>query len=283
MVEEKESIAGLPDVDLTGVVNDLEKTQKETQVSQPQIPDIESDKLWTETFKKNPQNILKSYRELQAAFTKTVQEKKAFEEQAMRTKELEEQLEIEKMKVNIPQQSFVPQNFTEDLSNNPELAIEKKVESAVATREIINVLQEEDQKNHTEFQERYAFAQMAKQRYPHLAMTGSGVRKLFEIGDKLREEQLKKNAAKAMEAIFGGPLNEEEISRLVTLVKGKSTIPSQKQTQNLNAYMPETSTTTKIGSESELKQNIDLEIKKSVQEGDVDGAIAAVFKRQLAG
>jgi len=158
--------------------------------------------------------------------------------------------------------------------------IEAKIDRTVAIREIAGVLEDEADKNRNEFQERYAYAQYVSREYPQLARTPRGVRKLFELGDKLRTENMKRNAGKALESIFGEPLGAEEITRLRTLVKGDKAITQQNY--QTNAYMPETSTSIKSGSDQNRNPTYEMELKESVEKGDVDGTIAALFKKQMA-
>jgi hypothetical protein len=107
------------------------------------------------------------------------------------------------------------------------------------------------------------------------------VKKLFELGDKLMKTQREKNASKALESIFGGPLDEEGINKLRTLVMGDKAIQQNKQF-NQNAYMPDTSTSTRSGSEMNRNPNYEVDINESVKKGDVDGVIGAIFKKALA-
>ena len=159
----------------------------------------------------------------------------------------------------------------------------ESVQQTYSTMRIAEVLEEEANKEgkpDPEFRERYAYAQMIAQEYPNLARTPTGVKKLFELGDKRRVESLRKNASKALESIFGGPLSDEETQRLVTLVKGNK--PTQQSQSNLNAYMPDTSTSTMSGQNQNQQPNLDREINESVEKGDVEGVIKEKFRQLLA-
>jgi len=261
--EMAEDIKGLPDVDLSAVVKDIQDQDKDQKVTDTKVGD---DKLDLGQFK-NPKDMLKSYKEIQAAFTRVTQENKSFKEQMT---QLNEQVELAKLgagqSIQQPQQQQY--GYEED--------VDQKVMRLVATQRIAETLEEEAEKNKPEFQERYAYAQMISREYPQLATTSRGVKKLFELGDKLRQDNLRKNAGKALESIFGEPLNEEEINKLRTMVKGDKAI--KQRTDQTNAYMPDTSTSTKSGSDQSQKPNAELKIKESVKKGDVDGVISAMFE-----
>lgn len=272
---EEEKIEGLPDVDLSAIVADLKSTQDKDQKVEPKVEGKPQDLGQFKT----TEDLLKSYKEIQAAFTRVSQDNKTTREQLA---QLNEQLELAKL--GSTGTSQVIQNPNDD----PEIALEQRIQKSVATQRVADVLEEEAEKNKdqfgkvnvTEFNERYAYAQMVAREYPQLSTTSRGVKKLFELGDKLRTESLRKNAGKALESIFGEPLSEEEINKLRTLVKGDKAI---KTTTNLsNAYMPDTSTSTKLGSDQNQKPNNELQIKELVEKGDVDGVINALIKRRLA-
>ena len=273
MAEEK--IEGLPDVDLSAIVADLESNQDKDQ--KPEVKDEGKPQDWGQ-FKNrdgslNQEGLLKSYKEIQAAFTRVSQDNKTTREQLA---QMNEQVELARLAtIQAPQV-------------NPQTGEEDETIVKYTTMRISETLEEEAEKNKdnlgnvnvSEFNERYAYAQAVSRQYPQLARSARGVKKLFELGDKLRTESLKKNAGKALESIFGGPLTEEENARLVKLIKGDKAI---QKTNNLsNAYMPDTSTSTKSGSDQNQSPNSELQIKESVEKGDVDGVISALFKRQLA-
>jgi len=269
----------LSNLDLGAVVNDIQAQQADKEpVKEPTQQQTTQD-LDLGQFK-NPKDLLKSYKEIQGAFTRITQEKKASEQ---KMKELEEQLEL--LKNNPAQQVYpppqVPQKaFDQQFMENPEAAIVQQISKVVATQRIAEVLEEEADKNKPEFQERYAYAQMVAREYPNLSQSAQGVKKLFQLGDKLRTEQLKKSAGKALESIFGEPLAEEEINRLRTLVKGDK--QAQKLNNTSNAYMPDTSTSIRSGATTDQSRDASLEINESIRKGDVDGVLKAKFASLLA-
>jgi len=264
----EDDINALPNVDLGPVIDDLKKTaDKEPQQTQTQTQDLDLGQF------KNPKDLLKSYKEIQSWATKISQEKKDLERQLAEEREQRELAQYQPPVQQVPQNTIFNNQIQPD---QPQYMTREEF----ATSRIAEVLEEEahkDGKPDPDFRERYAFAQMMASEYPNLARTPVGVRKLFELGDKRRMESLRKNANKALESIFGGPLNDEETQRLVKLVKGDKA--TQQQTSNLNAYMPDTSTSTMSGQNQNQLPNADLKIKESVKKGDVDGVIRGLLEK----
>ncbi len=269
-----EEIKGIPDVDLTPIMDQIE----ETQTKEPKELKIDKPRNKYGQFTKkdgtlDEDNLLKSYKEIQGFATKVSQENKQTKEQMA---QIQEQLELAKYQPPVYQQQQQYQQDTAQIDDNNPMKV-------FGIMRVAEVLEEEKEKNVADFQERYAYAQMVSREYPQLSTSARGVKKLFELGDKLRTEQLKKSAGKALESIFGEPLGEEEIARLRTLVKGDKSQQKQTQTKtNMNAYMPDTSTSTRTGADQNQNPNFDLKINESVKQGDVDGVIDAIFKRALA-
>jgi hypothetical protein len=272
-----DDLQGLPDVDLTPVLDSLEQSAPKEE------PSVRTETKPTEELDlgqfKNPKDLLKSYKEIQAAFTRVTQENKSHKEKEIELAQLREQVELLRSSANRPIHQEPQKRFDEAFVENPEAAIQQRITQTVMTSRIAEVLEEEAEKNRDDFNERYAYAQQVAQQYPQLATSPTGVKKLFQFGDKLRHDALKKNASKALESIFGEPLAEEEIAKLRKMVKGDKAI---KQTTNKSdAYMPDTSTSTRSGSESG-QRNADIEIEEYSKKGDIDGTIAALFKKQMA-
>ena len=264
----EQDIKGIPDVDLGQVIDQLkETTDKDAVVDKKR--EGKADDFDLGQFK-NPKDLLKSYKEIQAAFTKYAQENKSYKEQLAQA---HEELELAKLGAGQTQQSnYDPQDET----------IEQRINRTVATQRIAEILEEEAEVNKAEFQERYAYAQMVAREYPQLSTSARGVKKLFQLGDKLRQDNLRKNAGKALESIFGEPLSEEEISKLRALVKGDKAVQQLTKQNISNAYMPDASTSTKLGSDQDRKPNYDERISESAKKGDVDGTIEALFQGVLA-
>src|SRR5512139_2440326 len=84
-----DDIKGLPDVDLTAIVSDLEKTHQEEQPqqqTQTQVQPQQDQELDLAQFK-NPKDLLKGYKEIQAYTTRVSQENKTMKEQLAKINE----------------------------------------------------------------------------------------------------------------------------------------------------------------------------------------------------
>ena len=286
-----EDTSGLPDVDLGPIVKDLESKSQDKEPDKPEdTTATEPDELDLGQFK-NPKDMLKSYKEIQGAFTRVSQQNKELKEAAERAAQLEaelqslkEQQELARFQAPSTQPQQQQKSFDDTWMENPEDAIRQKVMESVNLSRIEEILQEEDMKNHDEFQERYAYVNMLAQnpQYAGLARTAAGVKKLFELGDKLRVEQLKRNSRKSLEYVFGGPLNDEQLARLKSTVMGDQQTQTQSQKSNTNAYMPDIDTSTLTGADQKRSSSYDAEINKAVEAGDVDGAVDALFKSIMA-
>jgi len=267
-----DDISGLPDVDLGAVVADLKNQDND------QEPTETKEKPRNELGQfKSQEDLLKGYKEVQGFSTKVSQENKLLKEQLAALKEQQEAA-IYQAPQPQPQQS---KSFDEEWMEDPQKAIATQVARGVTEARIKDVFDDEMSKNMAEYQERYAYANMVSQnpQYQHLSTTPQGIRQLFKMGDKLRKENLTKNISVGLESLFGEPLDEEQITNLRELVKGKKT--KQKQTNN-NAYMPDIDTSTITGSEQNQKPGYDVKMTEAVKKGDVDGTIDALFKGILA-
>ena len=278
-----EDISGLPDVDLSGLDlgqdDDQDKAQGngepepvKTQV--PEIPpakDVQDQVAMDLAQFKTPEALLKSYKELQGAFTKKSQEYKALE---AKQQELEEQIQLSRTPVASPQAD--PQ-FDDNFIDNPQMAIQQ----AILRQRVVEILEEEQDKNQEGFQERYAYAQRVLQQYPQLQNSAVGIKKAFAYGDKLRASVIKQSSSKLMETLFGEPLNEEELENLKQIVKGKKQT-TKPRSSNSNAYMPDTDTST--NRTPDLNQNLDIDAKiaESERKGDVDGVLDGMFQKILS-
>lgn len=269
---------GLPDVEgLAQFVADSSDTDKGT--SQPIEPPTQED-LPPVTEKaeitdlaqfKNPKDMLKSYKEIQSFTTKVSQENKALKEQLA---QYQESLEIQRLQA-IPQaQTQQTKKFDEQFIEDPEKAVEFAVERKLQTARVADVLEQEESKNPQEFQERYAYAMRLRQYYPALARSPQGVSKLFDLADRYRTEEMKKNAERSIKLLLGEDADIEKFRRLVA--KEQQAAPQN----NNNAYMPDTSTG--IRTEPGKHQNAhEAQISSATEKGDIDGVIQGIFKRQL--
>lgn len=224
---------------------------------------------------KTVDDLLKSYKEIQGAFTRVSQSNKEYEQ---RMAELEERLSVlsEQQKAPVANTN---KSFDESWMENPEMTIDQRVEMKLNMARIEDVLAEEDAKNPEEFQDRYQWADMLAKnpQYAALSRTPAGVRKLFQMGDKLRKEQLIKSSKKALEHIFGEDLDEDKLAKVRELVTGK-----KKSTNTNDAYMPDVSTSTKSAADSESKPGKQARLSEKVAKGDVDGVLSEMFQNILA-
>jgi hypothetical protein len=263
------------------MTDDTQTTQQQAQQTQPestqqtqQTPELDLGQF------KNPKDLLKSYKEIQGAFTRISQEKKARDKELA---DLQEQVSIMRLNSQAtppPRPQTKPLN--EAIFENPGEVITNIVAQENVKSRIAEILEEEHLKGPDDFQERYAVVNMLSQnpQYVQLCRSGQGVKKLFQIADKFREERIKVNARKALEGIFGEPLDDEAITFLKeTVTKKKST--TQPNTPLGNAYMPDGSTSTRTGSEPQTRDHDAAQMER-MKRGDVDGVISATFEKVLA-
>jgi hypothetical protein len=212
------------------------------------------------------------------------QENKGLKQTQAELASLREEMELQRLKAAASPPIQRQQNYQPNYQMADDIPIEQRVDQIVSTKLIADVLEDlatgKDGLPDPEFNERYAYAQMVSQRHPELARSSKGVRKLFEMGDKLRSESLKRNASKVIESFLGVPLDEETIAKAKTLFLGEK--GTQRQTSSSNAYMPDTSTSTRSGSESDRKPILESRLDEAVNKGDVDGTINALFAKTLA-
>ena len=258
--------SGIPDVDLTPILNDLEANQDKGSdaVATDEKPDLAQFKT--------PEAAVKGYKDVQAYATKVSQENKDLQA------ELAEARENQRLSAHAQPQQQPQGNFNDRFYENPEGTVNDVATQAAVNVRITEVLEEEDLKDTETFQERYQWAMMAKQKNPQLGTSPAGVRKLFKEGDKLKKASQKKNAAQALESVFGEPLSEEQLDNLRTLVKGDK----PKSTQNLNAYMPDIDSSTKTGADVDQKIDLEGQITNAEKSGDIDGVIKGLFHKALA-
>ena len=225
-------------------------------------------------------NLLKSYKEIQGAFTKVSQENKSLKDgNPEEVQRLQAELDAAKGQLEMvnlqPAPHRVAKDFDESWMENPEATIDQRVATQLALARIDDVLAEEDVKNPGEFQERMSYVNMlaTKPQNAHLGKTPAGVRVLFKEADKLRSQQLQQNSRKSLEHIFGEPLTDEHLAKLKTMVIGDG---KTKFKQN-DAYMPDGSTSTKSAPESDSDKENSGAIKEAVKKGDVDGVLDEMF------
>jgi len=267
----EKDVSGIPDVDLTPIKAELEAQTKETDLGQF----------------KTAEDLLKSYKEIQGAFTRVSQENKDLKKEGANPEQvaalqaelesLKEQQELSQFEAS--QSTGDSKSFDESWMESPEKTIDQRVAEQVNLSRINDVLAEEDAANPGEFQERYAYVNHLSQnpKYANLARSAVGVKRLFKEADKLREQNLVQNSRKALEHVFGETLDEEHLAKLKKVVFG------EKQTNQSNdAYMPDGSTSTQSAADQNQKQDVSAEIRESVNKGDVDGVLDTMFKDIVA-
>lgn len=215
---------------------------------------------------KNPKDMLKSYKEIQGAFTKVTQDNADLRKEVA---EMRSQMQLQNVGGQQPVMQPIGQSqtsFDEKFTENPEGAIKEVAGQHVVTMNIAEVLQEEMGKNPTEYNERYGYAQVVSQQHPHLTTTAAGIRQLFKLGDELRERHSKAQYAKFTKTLL------EDYPALKNLI-GQ---PQRQDATKGNAFMPDTTSSTRSRTDDD---QIDFEKEKAdaAKKGDVDGALDAVF------
>lgn len=246
---------------------DLDQTLKDASQNKEQTPDT-TDDLDLGSFN-NPKEMLKSYKEIQGAFTRMTQENKTLKE---KNAELESQAELGGASSFIPETSpgQEPSTTGGDFDPYDPNSFDSRVAQVASSMRISEILEEEHNTNPVEFQERYAFVKMLGAQHPHLARTGAGVKKLFEQADKLRVEAAKKSADKAMAHLFGRELTDEDKTKIRGLI-GEH-LPESGQTTTSNqtnaGYMPDSTGSVRTGQDVSTKPDLSKEIEEAKKAGD---------------
>jgi len=252
------------------------------------IPDVDlGDKPDLGQFK-TPEDLLKSYKEIQAAFTRVSQENKTLKEQGgnpEKVAQLEQELasmreeaELMRLQSQTPANTQQgPRSFDESWMESPEATIDQRVNEKLIQARIQDALDAEESKNRVEYPERYKMADALATRYPQLAKTPKGVHKLFEMADEMRKHQMKETSKKTLEYLLGENPSEEQLAKFKELLTGNK---KSKKTNN-DAYMPDSSTSTMSSADTESKSDI-RRMEKAAESGDVDGVLGEMFKDILA-
>lgn len=214
------------------------------------------------------EDAMTGYKSVQGAYTKETQETKRLREELVQAQE-----QIQIMNLNQPaQQQPAPQaqDFDTRYIENPEGAIDTKVAEGVKAAGIQEALDELYLDDADNFQNRYNYANALKTQYPQLTTSKAGIKKLFELGDKKRVEDMKRNAEESVNLLFGDNVDMDKLKGLIQKDPGQ-------QSNINNAYMPDTTQST--GPTPDLDS--DTVIAKAVQEGDVDTVIEETFKKAL--
>jgi hypothetical protein len=269
-----EDVKGIPDV--AGLEAFVQSSAEQPLVKEtPEAPRAE-EKVDLGQFKK-PEDLLKSYKEIQGYTTKVAQENKALQEKLAA---YEQQMQLIQMQQyqQAPQAPPPQQDFDTQFINNPKQAIDnvvnQRVNETIRTMTIQDVLQEESAKNPQEFRERYQYAMAARQMYPNLVNSSQGVRMLFQVADKMRTEDLKRNAEKSVKMLFGEDVDFQKFRELVK----KDGQPDNKQGMDL-AYMPDSTGAFRTGTDTG-QVNFAKSIDDAVGKGDVDTVLDAIFRQK---
>ena len=285
-----EDVSGLPDVQgLSDLVKSAQDNDQQNQI-EPQIPGenvpegTPSDEPQDTQFRNkdgslNQEALLKSYREIQGYTTKVSQENKQFNDQIQQLTEQMEILRLSQGHGQMPQQVAPEKDFDSLFIDNPQSAVEgvaeHKARQIFLQTQIESVLAEEQVKNPNEFNERYNFAMALKNQFPQLTRSAAGVKKLFEIADNARKEELKRQSYRAVQVLFGDDVDLEKLKALA-----KKTPVNTATNPNL-AYMPDTTHGTRTDAGTRTPQ-AGAAIDEAVQKGDADRVIQEIFKQTLA-
>ena len=216
--------------------------------------------------------LLKSYKEIQGFATKVSQENKTINEQVNQMQEQFELLRLQQVQPQYAQQQQAP-DFDSQFIANPQEAVagvaEQRARKIFVQTQIESVLQEEHIKNPAEFQERYNYVQQVKSQYPHLTASAPGVKKLFELADRVRQEDVKRQSLRAVQMLFG---DDVDLDKLKSLARRDVGNPNN---ANL-AYMPDSTLSNRTGMETGSR-NYATEAQTAAAKGDVDSVLDSIF------
>jgi hypothetical protein len=192
------------------------------------------------------------------------------------------QEEAELRSYQTPPQPVQQKTFENMFIENPEAAITMKAGEIANTQRIAEVLEQESMANPVEFQERFGYVKMLSQnpQYAGLATNPRGVKKLFEVADGVRKQNLKRTAHKAIKELFGDNVDMDKLrSFFTTNGVQQQTNP---QTNTLNAYMPDTGTSYRTGQDvNNTMDNLQKEKAEAIKQGNVGGVIGALLREKV--
>lgn len=276
-------VEGLENLVKDSITDNGQQTPQQQQVAAPDDGQADADlegilkNFSTPDGKVRTKDLLKSYKEIQGFTTKVSQENAQYKEEMAK---MREQLEVMQFQRQAPQQPQQPQDWNQMFIDNPEQAIAMKANEIATTRMISDVIMEEQLANPQEFNTRLAYVKnlsMTPQLAP-LANSAKGVKKLFEIADKQRSTDLQRNAREAAKMLFGEDVDIEALKAVVK--KDKEQSNSQTNNLNLNAYMPDTSTSNRTGMNM---NSANADIQRQIQEATQKGDVSAVTRLTLMG
>jgi hypothetical protein len=235
---------------------------------------------------KSTKDLLKSYKEIQGFTTRVSQENKEKAKQIddlqAKLNQLQEELEIRRFQ-NVPQVEQQPQKTFEQLFiENPEQAIAIKAAEIANQQRIAEVLERKEAESPQEFHELLGYVKtLAQQPKLHqLSYSPKGVEKLFEIAGKVRKDQIARNAQNALKTIFGEDVDLEKFKAMVK--KDPTTNTTNPPANPLNAYMPNTKTTTRTGADVDTHKNELEQVKnEAIKNGDANKVAGLLLKQAL--
>jgi vacuolar-type H+-ATPase subunit I/STV1 len=252
-----------PDTTQSTSQNSTQQNVNADTGNQQQIPDIE-----------------KSYKEIQGFATRVSQENSELKKALAQLKEQVELVQLQQQPVQRSQPQNAGKDFDSLFIENPQQAITAVASQAMQQQLEVSrkadVLQEEYAKNSEEYQERYAYASRLLPQYPQLGSSPAGLRKLFELGDKIRLSEYQRKGMALVKAALGDDVDIEKFKQLVKSDQAGTT----NQTQTNNAYMPDTTMSSRTGTDSGKNVTIDQEIQAGVKSGDMDAVLNVLFKEK---
>jgi hypothetical protein len=228
---------------------------------------------------KNPKDLLKSYKEIQGFTTRVSQENKQLKDELQK---LKEESELRQFQVPQRQQPQTPKDFEQLFVENPEQAIEYKAAQIANTQRIAEVLEEKEMENPPEFQKRYAYVQMLARnpQYQPLSNSPRGVKKLFELADKARKDDLRNGAHESLKELFGEDVDLDKFKALIK--KDQATSTTNPPTNPLNAYMPQTGMSTRTGADADAQlSELERLKQEAIKTGDVQKVAGVLLKQAL--
>lgn len=273
MVENNSELDGIPNVDLSPIVNQLRQETNEAK------PEQKPAGVESTPFKKE-EDLVKGYKEIQGFATKVSQENKALKEEMARLQE-------ERNIANIRPVNATPSMGEFDVNtliDKPREVISSVIQEQLIIKDTAEILEEEINKvngNTVVFQNKYNVVRQISNdpRYSHLTKSKAGVRKMFEMAGKYMEQSMKTNARQALETLIGGPVDDEGMAKFSEMIRSKKQQQQTSQQAN-NAYMPEVTMGTHTVENQKI--SVDTDIKNAVDKGDVDAVLQGLFKKALA-
>lgn len=232
---------------------------------------------------KNTKEVLKSYKEIQGFTTRVSQENKELKDELAR---LKESLELNQFAAQQPRPPVQGQTFEEKFINNPQMAIHEEVQRQALTLRLKEVLDEESAKNPDEYRERVGYVQMLANdpKFAPLSFSPQGVRKLFEIADNQRKTSLQRQAQKALNVLFGDDIDVDKFKALIKKDQAQTNQTINPQTgnpPNMNAFMPEVTTSTRTGQTDTRLAELQKAKEKALQNGDPRAMAGALIQEAL--